>query len=644
MVAMLRPLAWCLSLGAASVALTVSTGGATAPFVSALLGGAAGGAAGNFAHEVCKALDQRVASRLLEGRSGLAENHVVIQELRLAQLEALATILERFDAMRATNRSLPQGDEAQRFSEELAKLISEETSSTRTLALSKEGDLTPTEAKLRRAVLSSLPEAFDRSLAARRLTGDRTAIEESLRQIRGMVEAAVLAELKLTLLARGEEPPASFLTLFAGVSGFEGWFDLFIQDAAGRIKSANAEHGQAFEKIWNAEQLALVKAIAEAHTAVLVELNERTKRIEQDQTKQTNLLQELLSRTNQDTAVNKINCGDYFLAVRAVLDAYGAFISLARWQFSANSLQNKGRHWYVNAAVLIYMCAPEKWDALYKVIAACDAHESALVSFLAVAEPKFRGHTVIIRHEIAKLRHVIKSFIEIMDTGNTANPDDIGFNALAIREAILSIVSGSGFTPNDVNELDQILAFRQFISQRQCCPMPLDNIFNTAFETVTPKSMSLLAGNDIFYSFLDTAYCRDSQTASNRNNRNIYNADLAKRAQCIVYCRIFLNWRSVQKEMDEYTESSDGHQTAKHYVLSYARGIVKEAAAFLESKAMITKGIKEYWEEIAGQPDFEIEAMFDADAEIEKARGNLDMLQFRWITPEGLFRVHPFLI
>src|ERR1700686_2214153 len=97
---MLRPLAWCLGLGTAATVLTVGTGGAAAPFAVALVGGVAGGAAGNFGHEVCKVLDRRVVGKLLEGRSGIAENHVVVQALRLAQLKALEMILERFDAAR----------------------------------------------------------------------------------------------------------------------------------------------------------------------------------------------------------------------------------------------------------------------------------------------------------------------------------------------------------------------------------------------------------------------------------------------------------------------------------------------------------------------------------------------------------------
>jgi hypothetical protein len=55
----------------------------------------------------------------------------------------------------------------------------------------------------------------------------------------------------------------------------DGWFDLFIRDAADRIKHAGTKDGGAFEKIWNAEQLAVVKAITEANAAVLGRLDTR---------------------------------------------------------------------------------------------------------------------------------------------------------------------------------------------------------------------------------------------------------------------------------------------------------------------------------------------------------------------------------
>jgi len=81
-------LAWCLGLGTAASAIIVGTA-AAAPYAAALGGAVVGGAAGNFGHEVCKVLDRRVLGKLLEPRSGIAENHVVVQALRLAELKAL---------------------------------------------------------------------------------------------------------------------------------------------------------------------------------------------------------------------------------------------------------------------------------------------------------------------------------------------------------------------------------------------------------------------------------------------------------------------------------------------------------------------------------------------------------------------------
>src|SRR3954464_14876432 len=110
---MLCSLAWCLGLGTAATAITVGTG-AAGPFAAALVGGVVGGAAGNFGHDVCKVLDRRVLGQLLDGYSGIAENHVVIQALRLAQLKALEMILDLFDAARGYDHNPERMSEAAR--------------------------------------------------------------------------------------------------------------------------------------------------------------------------------------------------------------------------------------------------------------------------------------------------------------------------------------------------------------------------------------------------------------------------------------------------------------------------------------------------------------------------------------------------
>jgi hypothetical protein len=82
-----------------------------------------------------------VVAKLLEGRSGIAENHVVERTLWLAQLMALGTVLERFDRTRTNDRNARQ-KEAQRFSTELAKFITEQTRSAEALAFAADHDIT----------------------------------------------------------------------------------------------------------------------------------------------------------------------------------------------------------------------------------------------------------------------------------------------------------------------------------------------------------------------------------------------------------------------------------------------------------------------------------------------------------------------
>src|SRR4051812_48130334 len=122
---MLRSLGLCLGLGAIATAITVGTG-AAAPFAAALVGGVVAGAAGNYGHEVCKVLDRRVLGKLLDDRSGIAENDVVIQVLRLAQLKALRTILNRFDTVCRHDQDPKRQSEAARISAELKRFIANE--------------------------------------------------------------------------------------------------------------------------------------------------------------------------------------------------------------------------------------------------------------------------------------------------------------------------------------------------------------------------------------------------------------------------------------------------------------------------------------------------------------------------------------
>jgi Tetratricopeptide repeat len=320
---MLRSLGWCLGLGTAAAAVTLGTI-TVPPFAAALVGSAVGGATGNFGHEVFKVLDQRVLGKLLVDRSGIAENHVVVQALRLAQLNALRAILSRFDIARKHDRNPERVSEASRISAELASFIANETKAANTLAFATTADSTPLDQALRQEVLKTLPAAFDEGLASRRIAGDETAITESVAQIRRIVETAVLAELRLILFAPGEEFPALFSTLFSGTDTTAGWFDLFLRDAADRIKAADGEDDGAFEKIWNAEQTALIKAIAEANRTILERLDTRTERIEQAIEDQQAGINELLALARSGGFFRRAaEQGISEAAVRAIVERLG---------------------------------------------------------------------------------------------------------------------------------------------------------------------------------------------------------------------------------------------------------------------------------------------------------------------------------
>ena len=262
---MSRTLVSSLGLGVAAAALTGGTGGLAAP----LAAGLAGGVAGNLATDVFKALDRRIAERFLDGWSGIDENHHIERALRLAQIDALRITLKRFDDARATDQDPVRRSMANWFSHALAAFLKTETKVTQAVAFAKDGGLTPDERGIRAAVLEALPQAFDESLAARRAAGDRNAILASLVQLRTAVEAGVLAEIQLRTLPEGEAPPTMFRAAFDGSGFADGWFDMFLRDAAAKLKD-----GGAFAEIWNAEQTALIKAIVRAQGDVLSRIDD----------------------------------------------------------------------------------------------------------------------------------------------------------------------------------------------------------------------------------------------------------------------------------------------------------------------------------------------------------------------------------
>ncbi len=285
---MARTIPSCLELFTAAVAATAVAAGVSAHFspetlsAAAALGGAAGSTVGsvggNLLTDLFKVLHRRGAERWLEGRSAIDENGRVESALRLAHLKALGVVLDRFDTVWP---EMPQGDErrsVERFSQELHDFLSPERDTAKRAAFRTDDTLAADEQRVRKAVLDALPDAFDIALAARRDAGETAAIVESFNQLRAALEKAILAEIRLRTATLDEALPTAFTRSFDGAGFPDSWFDLFVRDAAFRLTQPTG-----FAAVWQTEQLSLVRAIAEAHTATLA-------RIEQGQTAQTAIL------------------------------------------------------------------------------------------------------------------------------------------------------------------------------------------------------------------------------------------------------------------------------------------------------------------------------------------------------------------
>jgi hypothetical protein len=274
---MARTILSCLGLGLAAAAATGATAGlGTFTGPAAVAGAAAlGGLAGNLLTDLCRVLHRPVAERWLEGRSGIDENHRVASALRLAQLKALGVVRDRFDTTWPSLGDPAQRQAAERFSLALKRFLDAETTTAKRAGFDADRDLAADDLALRDAVLNELPDVFDASLAARRATGDKAALLESLGRLRAALEKAILAEIRLRTATPDKDRPTAFLWAFDG-SGFpDSWFDLFVRDAASRLDEAG------FAAVWHAEQLALVKAIGEANSAALAAIGQGVGRIEQ---------------------------------------------------------------------------------------------------------------------------------------------------------------------------------------------------------------------------------------------------------------------------------------------------------------------------------------------------------------------------
>ena len=85
-------------------------------------------------------------------------------------------------------------------------------------------------------------------------------------RVRAVVEAAVLGEIRLQSLYKGEEFPPLFQAAFSGTAdGAGGWFDLFINEVRSKICE-----GTELDYAWVAQAIAIIEIISEINAQTLL--------------------------------------------------------------------------------------------------------------------------------------------------------------------------------------------------------------------------------------------------------------------------------------------------------------------------------------------------------------------------------------
>jgi hypothetical protein len=224
--------------------------------------------AASFAVEASKDLYRAVWS----DRAGrpVDENNVIVRTLRAAQLKALRTTRERFDLSRRTEPDKARREQGDIFSERLGDFLRVEENLVATLTIDSLAEPTEKDVEALRRV-AAIPEVkAKRDTVIRRASADlaaslsaRHGSGPALNAIRHTAELDILAEISTYMFAEatiafGEIPPL-FLSAFTGpFDGTNGWFALFVREAAAKLRA-----GGEFEKIWAAEQSAVVRHLVE---------------------------------------------------------------------------------------------------------------------------------------------------------------------------------------------------------------------------------------------------------------------------------------------------------------------------------------------------------------------------------------------
>lgn len=201
------------------------------------------GAGGNVLHKIVESQGDRLISAFFRKNSGVDENHHILLALRQSHLDALNSVLHFFNDARRNDPDRERRSNADRFSREVQRFISEAG------RVGRRGSGAACE--LERDVFINLPGAFDAALSARGKAIPED-ITETARQARIEIESLALQELLLETGTLETELPSLFQSVFRRQG--EGWFDLFVRDGAARLKQ-----NQNFRSIWTAEQLARIR-------------------------------------------------------------------------------------------------------------------------------------------------------------------------------------------------------------------------------------------------------------------------------------------------------------------------------------------------------------------------------------------------
>ena len=215
------------------------------PAIGAGIASFVGNVAANFGTDYLR----RLHGGWLDRTRPAEENYVIIRTLRSAQIEALREISDRFDRHRRTDHVPARRIQADRFSAALGPWLNREGQQANAITLDDVTENASDVEHVRRQVIANLPADFDAALGARH------GLAQVRQRLGAVAEAALLGELCAALPWDPRGLPPLFSSAFRGSrDGTDGWFARFVAKAAQRLRV-----GGEFERIWNAEQLVVIR-------------------------------------------------------------------------------------------------------------------------------------------------------------------------------------------------------------------------------------------------------------------------------------------------------------------------------------------------------------------------------------------------